>query len=124
MVTKVLFIWLYKHHTSTSMNKRITFTDILIKTVLFGVLTILKTVGNNSWFLLYFLLSRLNFRWRDWWRSEDLNYTGYNENRGRNRSTVIEQHLDVFKFKKVDKVLQCYLITEKFTQTVKTQTVN
>ena len=30
----------------------------------------------------------LNFRWRDWWRSEDLNYTGYNENRGRNRSTV------------------------------------
>ena len=29
-----------------------------------------------------------NFRWRDWWRSEDLNYTGYNENRGRNRSTV------------------------------------
>ena len=35
----------------------------------------------TRWFLLCFLLSRVKlFRWRDWWQSEDLNYTGYNEN--------------------------------------------
>ena len=33
----------------------------------------------NGWqqdVLIMLYYQELNFRWRDWWRSEDLNYTG------------------------------------------------
>ena len=79
--------WPYKHHTSTSMNEDNVYRHIDKNGVAWGI-----NYPQNGWqqdgsyYASYY--QELNFRWRDWWRSEDLNYTGYNENRGRNRSTV------------------------------------
>ena len=79
--------WPYKHYTATSMNDDNVYRHIDKNGVVWGI-----NYPQNGWqqdgsyYASYY--QELNFRWRDWWRSEDLNYTGYNENRGRNRSTV------------------------------------
>ena len=55
--------------------------------VLLGVLTILEQVSNNTVLTIHHSITKLILD-GETVRSEDLNYTGYNENRGRNRSTV------------------------------------
>lgn len=79
--------WPYKHHTMTVSHMDNYYRHIDKNGVAWGInypRTGFQQYG--SYYSSYY--HEINFRWRDWWRSEDLNYTGYNENRGRNRSTV------------------------------------
>ncbi len=79
--------WPYKHHTHTVSHIDNIQRHIDKNGVAWGINYPRTGFQQYGSFYASFY-HEINFRWRDWWRSEDLNYTGYNENRGRNRSTV------------------------------------